>query len=196
MSPLGATRDNVAETSYDASHRVQITRQADGSYVFSQASFPMWIYSGVLRSTPPPVTTISSTVTIDGNPLIIHTGTKANQNLHLYFNDMHSKAMGIDQASVTTRGKATSALSMIDNAIQYTLNEATTVGAYSSRLDTEHANITTAEENTQSSESAIRDADMAKEMTEYTKNNVLLQASQSMLAQANQSSSSVLSLLQ
>ena len=56
--------------------------------------------------------------------------------------------------------------------------------------------MTTASENVQSSESTIRDADMAKEMTEYTKNNVLLQAAQSMLAQANQNSSAVLSLLQ
>ena len=57
-------------------------------------------------------------------------------------------------------------------------------------------NLTTASENVQSSESTIRDADMAKEMTEYTKNNVLLQAAQSMLSQANQNSSAVLSLLQ
>ena len=64
------------------------------------------------------------------------------------------------------------------------------------RLDYTVANLTTANENTTAAESVIRDADMAKEMTAYTKNNVLLQASQSMLAQANQSSSSVLSLLQ
>ena len=55
--------------------------------------------------------------------------------------------------------------------------------------------MTTASENVTASESTIRDADMAKEMTEYTKNNVLMQAAQSMLAQANQSSSNVLSLL-
>jgi len=64
------------------------------------------------------------------------------------------------------------------------------------RLDYTDANLTTMSENTQAAESTIRDADMAKEMTAYTKNNVLLQASQSMLAQANQSSSAVLSLLQ
>ena len=58
------------------------------------------------------------------------------------------------------------------------------------------ANLTTASENTQASESVIRDADMAKEMTNYTKNNVLMQSAQSMLAQANQNSSMVLSLLQ
>ena len=64
------------------------------------------------------------------------------------------------------------------------------------RLEYTHSNMVTSSENTQASESVIRDADMAKEMTAYTKNNILLQASQSMLAQANQNSSAVLSLLQ
>ena len=72
----------------------------------------------------------------------------------------------------------------------------TTIGALQSRLEYTVRNLTTASENVQSSESVIRDADMAKEMTNYTKHNVLLQAAQSMLAQANQNSSAVLSLLQ
>jgi flagellin len=66
----------------------------------------------------------------------------------------------------------------------------------SSRLEMTEANLVISSENTQSSESTIRDADMAKEITEFTKDNVLMQASQSMLAQANQSSSNILSLLQ
>ena len=65
-----------------------------------------------------------------------------------------------------------------------------------SRLSYTSSNLTTASENVQSSESTISDADMAKEMTEYTKTNVLAQAAQSMLAQANQNVSGVLSLLQ
>ena len=70
------------------------------------------------------------------------------------------------------------------------------MGAYLERLEFTEANVTTQDESTQGAESTIRDADMAKEMTEYTKQNVLSQAAQSMLAQANQSLSSVLSLLQ
>ena len=65
-----------------------------------------------------------------------------------------------------------------------------------SRLSYTSCNLTTASENVQASESTIRDADMAKEMTEYTKSNVLAQSAQSMLAQANQNASGVLSLLQ
>ena len=76
------------------------------------------------------------------------------------------------------------------------LTQQTTIGSVESRLEYTSSNLTTASENVQSSESTIRDADMAKEMTNYTKNNVLLQAAQSMLAQANQSSSNVLSLPQ
>ena len=85
---------------------------------------------------------------------------------------------------------------VLDNAVQKALDQQTTIGSVQSRLSYTSSNLTTASENVQASESTIRDADMAKEMTEYTKNNVLLQAAQSMLAQANQSSSSVLSLLQ
>ena len=70
------------------------------------------------------------------------------------------------------------------------------LGAEAQRMDIMNNNIITADENTTASESTLRDADMAKEMVEYTKANVLAQAAQSMLAQANQNSSQVMSLLQ
>ena len=72
---------------------------------------------------------------------------------------------------------------------------ATNLGAYQQRMDHSANNITTMSENVQASESTIRDADMAREFTNYTKSNVLQQSAQSMLAQANQQSSNVLSLL-
>lgn len=128
-------------------------------------------------------------------------GTKANQILNAAFSDIHARALGLKSddgktLSVATRQKATVALTVLDRAIEKTLDQSTTIGALSSRLSYTSDNLTTNSENTQSAESTIRDADMAKEMTSYTKNNVLLQAAQSMLAQANQNSSSVLSLLQ
>ncbi len=131
-----------------------------------------------------------------GGPLVIHHGPKSNQALNVYINDMRTDAMGLTGTAVTTRDKATKAIETIDLAVDYALDEATNVGAYISRLEYTEENIVTANENTQASESTIRDADMAKEMMSYTKNNVLAQASQSMLAQANQNASSVLSLLQ
>ena len=81
-------------------------------------------------------------------------------------------------------------------ALQKALDEQANIGVVQTRLSYTSSNLTTASENVQNSESTIRDADMAKEMTNYTKNNVLLQAAQSMLAQANQNSSAILSLLQ
>ena len=102
----------------------------------------------------------------------------------------------LDDISVTTKYNANIAVRVLDGAIESALGEATNVGAYLQRLEYTNANITTMGENVQAAESTIRDADMAKEMTAYTKYNILTQAAQSMLAQANQNSSSVLSLLQ
>lgn len=85
---------------------------------------------------------------------------------------------------------------LLDKGITYLLDANTIVGAQIMRLEKTHDTIVTTTENEQHSESTIRDADMAREMTEYTKASVLSQASQAILAQANQNSSSVLSLLQ
>ena len=130
------------------------------------------------------------------NDFRIQHGTKANQNLLISIKSMKTDALGIDETSVTTREGATSAISDIDTAIEYALGQATQVGAYSSRLESTLSNVITAAEHVMSSESVIRDADMAKEMTSYTKSNVLLQSAQAMLTQANQNSGAVLRLLQ
>lgn len=137
----------------------------------------------------------------EDNAMVFQVGTKANQAIKVGLTDMRSTALGLKGAdgetlSVSTQVKANAAINVLDNAIQKALDQQTTIGSVESRLSYTSSNLTTASENVQSSESTIRDADMAKEMTNYTKNNVLLQAAQSMLAQANQSSSSVLSLLQ
>ena len=128
-------------------------------------------------------------------------GTKANQVIKAAFSDIHAEALGLlsdkgETVQLTTRANAKRALTIFDNAIQKVLDQQTTIGAIQSRLEYTARNLTTAHENVTSSESVLRDADMAKEMTEYTKANVLTQAAQSMLAQANQNSSGVLSLLQ
>ena len=157
-----------------------------------------YVYTGDVAETIDEVITVEKEITENdpGNPLIIHTGPRANQELHVFINDMKPEAMGLDKASVVTREKATDAIQILDDALTYALNENTRMGAYQSRLDFTVDNLVTAEENTTASLSTIRDADMAREMMEYTKANVLLQASQSMLAQANQNSSQVMSLLQ
>ncbi|SFB11682.1 flagellin N-terminal helical domain-containing protein [Selenomonas ruminantium] len=135
------------------------------------------------------------------NSIVLQVGTKANQAIKVGLSDMRSEALGLSgsdgtKLNISTQVKANAAINVLDNAVQKALDQQTTIGSIESRLEYTSSNLTTASENVQAAESTIRDADMAKEMTNYTKNNVLLQAAQSMLAQANQSSSSVLSLLQ
>ena len=135
------------------------------------------------------------------NSIVLQIGTKANQSIKVGLTDMKATALGLQgkdgsTLSVGTQVKANAAINVLDSAIQKALDQQTTIGSIESRLEYTQSNLTTASENVTSAESTIRDADMAKEMMNYTKNNVLMQAAQSMLAQANQSSSNVLSLLQ
>ena len=137
----------------------------------------------------------------EDNAINLQVGAKANQSIKVGLTDMRAEALGLQGAdgtklNISTQNKANAAINVLDNAIQKALDQQTTIGSVESRLEYTSSNLTTASENVQASEATIRDADMAKEMTNYTKNNVLLQAAQSMLAQANQSSSNVLSLLQ
>ena len=137
----------------------------------------------------------------EDNSIVLQVGTKANQSIKVGLTDMKAQALGLQGKDNSTiqvgnQTQANAAINVLDAAIQKALDQQTTIGAVQSRLEYTETNLTTASENVTSAESTIRDADMAKEMTEYTKNNVLMQAAQSMLAQANQSSSNVLSLLQ
>lgn len=135
------------------------------------------------------------------NTVVFQSGTKANDAIKIGFSDMRSVALGLKTPSgktlnISTQANANAAINVVDTALQKVLDLQTKVGSVGSRLEYTSSNIVISAENTQASMSVIRDADMAKEMTAYTKDNVLMQASQSMLAQANQNSSSVLSLLQ
>ena len=135
------------------------------------------------------------------NSLNFHVGANANDAIKVGLRDMRSEALGLKgsdgtKLSIASKDLANAAVAAIDNALQKALDQQTTIGAVEARLEYTASNLSISSENVQAAESTIRDADMAKEMTNYTRNNVLLQASQSMLAQANQNSSSVLSLLQ
>ena len=133
---------------------------------------------------------------VQGNPLWVQHGTLAGQRFNVYINSMTKNTLGLNGLSVRTREDANDAIGIINEAIEYALDEATTLGAYLQRMEMTDLNVTTLSENAQASESTIRDADMAKEMVDYTKYNLLLQSSQVMLAQANQNSSQVINLIQ
>lgn len=144
------------------------------------------------------------------NQLQLQVGTKSNQTIKVALSDMGAQALGLQGVNtnaangaignvnldVTTSERATAAINVLDTALQKALSEQTKIGAIQSRLNYTSENLTTSSENVTNAESTIRDADMAKEMTTYSKNNILKQASQAMLAQANQSGQGVLSLLQ
>ena len=135
------------------------------------------------------------------NALNLQVGTKAGQTIRIGLTDMRAYALALQgkdgkTISISTQLDANASIEVLDNALSKALNQQTAIGAAQSRLEYTYSNLLTARTNVQSAESVIRDADMAKEMTDFTKENILSQTAQSMLAQSNQSSSNVLSLLQ
>ena len=145
--------------------------------------------------------------------LRLQVGANGGQEVQIQMKSMKAKDLGITQTSVaivdgkstagsigqsldvTSQASASLAVEAYDNALQTVSTERAKMGAMQNRLEHTISNLDTSAENLQSAESSIRDTDMATEMTKYSKNNILMQAGQSMLAQANQSNQGVLSLL-
>ena len=109
--------------------------------------------------------------------------------------DISARGLGTDQLSLATQEDANAAIDKIDNAINKTSMVRATFGSIQNRMEHKIENLTTTNENLTDAESTIRDTDMASEMLNYTKYNILQQAAQSMLAQANQQPQSILQLL-
>jgi flagellin len=118
-----------------------------------------------------------------------------DQRVTLNVADMGTGALGIDGADVSTQDSANAAIEMVDEAIKSVSMQRAGLGALQNRLEYTVNNLTTTNENLTAAESQIRDTDMASEMISYTKYNILQQASQAMLAQANQAPQAVLQLL-
>ncbi len=125
----------------------------------------------------------------------LQVGALEGQKISISISTMNAKALGVDSLKVSSFGKAGSAMTLIQKAISKVSTQRSALGALQNRLEHTIANLDTTSENTSAAESRIRDVDMAEEMVEYSKNNILSQAGQSMLAQANQSTQGVLSLL-
>ena len=130
----------------------------------------------------------------------LHVGADADMTnkINVSIDTMNSSNLGIKNLNVTdgTGTAATYAIDAISDAISKVSSQRSALGAVQNRLEHTIDNLDNISENTSSAESRIRDTDMAKEMVNYSKNNILAQAGQSMLAQANQSNQGVLSLLQ
>jgi len=132
---------------------------------------------------------------VTDNSVKFQIGANENQNTTLAVNDMSASALQVSSLVVTNQTGANSAITTIDTAITSVSTERSKLGALQNRLEHTINNLGTSSENLTASESRIRDVDMAKEMMEFTKNNILSQAAQAMLAQANQQPQGVLQLL-
>ncbi|MDR1620025.1 MAG: hypothetical protein LBS18_05125 [Clostridiales bacterium] len=109
---------------------------------------------------------------------------------------MDSETLGVKATNIATRATASKAITEVNDALNRVSTQRAALGALQNRLNHKISNLDTSAENLTAAESRIRDLDMAKEMTNYTKNNILVQASTAMLAQANSTPQSVLQLLQ
>jgi flagellin len=128
-------------------------------------------------------------------PLTFHIGANNGQSITLAIADMSSAGLLIDSVDISTQAGADGALTTLDSAIKLVSDERAKLGANQNRLEHTINNLNTSSENLTAAESRVRDVDMAKEMMEQTKNGILAQAAQAMLAQANQQPQGVLQLL-
>lgn len=134
----------------------------------------------------------------DGKPLTLQIGDTSDSfnQLKVGIKDCHVDALGLTDMKIGDQTSAAKALDKIKSAINYVSDVRGTLGATQNRLDHTINNLSVMQENIQDAESTIRDTDVADEMMAYTKNNILIQSAQAMLAQANQVPQGVLQLLQ
>ena len=130
----------------------------------------------------------------------VQVGANANQSMSIEIGDMRAEALGITNAkgkglSVETAEDANEAITKFDEALNAVSSQRANLGAVQNRLEYTISNLDNTAENLTSAESTLRDVDMAKEMMEYSKNNILNQAAQAMISQANQQPQNVLQLL-
>ena len=149
------------------------------------------------------ISRVASTTTFNEQNLLdgtftgknLQVGAEAGQVIGISIVAMSSTGIGISQVSVSTVSTASAAITMIKNALASVSKQRSDLGAIQNRLEHTISNLDNIVENTTAAESQIRDTDMATEMVRYSNSNILAQAGQSMLTQANQSNQGVLSLL-
>ena len=132
----------------------------------------------------------------------IHIGANMDQRERIFIQTMTSESLGLKQTgtndilSISTAEQANRSIGILDNALKSVNKQRADLGAYQNRMEMAIKGIDISSENIQAAESTIRDTDMAEQMVEHTKNQILSQAGTSMLAQANQRSQSVMQLIQ
>jgi len=137
----------------------------------------------------------STFIHISDNTTVFHIGANQKQDIGVGIGDMSTRALGVNNILVTSNEQANIAIGKLDLAINRVSSERAKLGAIQNRLEHTINNLSVTSENLSASESRIRDVDMAKEMMNFTKYNILQQAATAMLAQANQMPQTVLQLL-
>jgi flagellin len=125
----------------------------------------------------------------------LHVGANMDQNEDIFIEDMTANALGVSGLELTDMDKANSAIGTLDSALQLVSKQRADLGGFQNRFEEAAKGVAIAAENIQASESRIRDADMASEVVSFTKNQILSQAGNAMLAQANVQTQGVLQLL-
>jgi flagellin len=188
----------------DAGHEAKVVSSSSLSISGKTVATANWADSNVKEysASNTQVTFVINEGTVEtkqGLQLGLHVGADADETNKISFtiDTMSSAGLGVQNLNLVdkTGAKATYAIDAISDAISKVSAQRSALGAVQNRLEHTINNLDNVVENTTSAESQIRDTDMAEEMVEYSKNNILAQAGQSMLAQANQSNQGVLSLL-
>jgi flagellin len=129
------------------------------------------------------------------NSMWFHIGANANQRVQAFIGTMSAQGLGVQEISISSPEQANAAIRVVDIALNKISKQRADLGAYQSRFSSAVAGIMSGYENMMAAESRIRDTDMAEEMVDYVKNQVLTQTTVAMLAQANMKPASVLALL-
>ncbi len=189
------TSDTTTQGSAVVSVGVNATISASGSY--NAVGNIVTMTSGTTEGLKIRIgSTAAATITANNDSLTMQIGANEGQTMSVSINSMTSSALGVSGLDFSTEAGAAAALSAIDVATATVSSERAKLGAYQNRLESTINNLSTTSENLTAAQSSVTDVDMASEMAEYSKDNVLSQAAQAMLAQANQQPQQVLKLLQ
>lgn len=175
---IGVVHNNV-DVKFDAMADIDVSWSTDEA---------KWVSTGADG-------TYSTMVHLADNTTVFQVGANEGEDMGINVGNMSAESLGVDGLIVTNREDAANSITTIDGAIARVSDQRATLGAYQNRLEHTINNLTTASENLTAAESRIRDLDMAKEMMNFSKLQILSQSGTSMLAQANQLPQNVLQLL-
>ncbi|OKP85566.1 flagellin [Paenibacillus sp. P32E] len=181
-----AIKNTAGSTTYTSAAATKIT---DSDFQAGGLQFKMTTDTALAAAAS------TTDIVVTNNALTMHIGANQNQSMKVDINKIDAKSLGINNIDITTQTGAEAAITSVNDALTKVSSERAKLGAFQNRLEHTINNLNTSSENLTAAESRIRDTDMAKEMMEQTKNNILAQAAQAMLAQANQQPQGVLQLL-